>query len=212
MAAAGPSACPAAPRPAGPFDASHRADRGGQDACRLFAEPDRIVAWPPQRDPGHPHTLYLAAEGARGRYRPQPRSARLGDEAADPHRNAHRRYASIAPRPSTPRPARHPADDARTDCLDAGLARGTHAVRIAEARHLRRAARDHALEARRSAGARSCAAPPALAQPCHDGPLRHGARSGRASALAGAAARRYVAAGLQSGTTRHRRAGGGRSA
>ena len=65
-----------------------------------------------RRSAGSAHALHLAAEGARGRHRAQPRNAGRRDGPADPHRDPHRRHAGVeAPAPA-PRPARHPADHA----------------------------------------------------------------------------------------------------
>ena len=78
---------------------------------------------------GPAHALHLAAEGAGGRHRPQPGNAGARDGSADPHRNAHRRYAVLeAPAPA-PRSARHPAHDAGAACAAARQRRRALPVR-----------------------------------------------------------------------------------
>ena len=80
---------------------------------------------------GAAHALHLAAEGAGGRRRAQPRNAGARDGPADPHRDAHRRHARLeAPAPA-PRSARHPAHHAGA----AGAAAG-HRRRAVSVRHV----------------------------------------------------------------------------
>ena len=156
-----------------PLGAADRADRGGQDAGRLPADPGGVEQPPPKpgaaararlRRPRHPprgraaHALHLAAEGARGRHRAQPGAAGGRDGAADPDRDPHRRHAGLeAPAPA-PRPAAYPAHDAGAARAHPRVARCALSLRLAQARRARRAARAGHVEARRSAVARPRAA------------------------------------------------------
>ena len=86
------------------------------------------------------HALHLAAEGARGRHRAQPRDAGRRDGAADPDRDPHRRHAGVeAPAPA-PRSAAHPAHHAGAARADPGVARRAVPVRLAAPRRARRTA------------------------------------------------------------------------
>ena len=163
-----------------PLGAADRADRRRQDARGIPAEPGgaerSAAAQQPaarklvstgrdmRRDGGPAHALHLAAQGAGGRHRAQPGNADRRDGAADPHRDAHRRHADLeAPAPA-PRSAGDSADHAGAGRAAARLGRRAVSVRLAQARHARRAACAGDLETRRSAVARPGAAVSARAR------------------------------------------------
>ena len=90
--------------------------------------------------PRHPprgrtaHALHFAAQGARRRYRAQSGNADCRDGAADPHRDAHRRYAELKTPAPAPRSAGDFADHAGAAGAAAGLRRRAVFVRFAQAR------------------------------------------------------------------------------
>ena len=187
-------------RPRRPLGAADRADRRRQDAGGVSADLGGALRARRQAAPdgfdrqgtaalGRPaHALHLAAEGARGRYRPQPRNAGPRNGPADPHRDPHRRYADLEASAPASRSARHSADHARTTRTAAGQRRCALPVRQPQARRARRAARAGDFQARRSALARPGAALAACAGSRHDRPLGHGGRARRPLPVPGAAA------------------------
>ena len=116
----------------------------------------------PQRSPRRraAYALHLAAQGARGRYRAQSRSAGRRDAAPDPDRDPHRRYAGLETPAPAPRSAGYSAHDAGAARAAAGIRRCAVSVRLAEARDPRRIARARHFQARRSSVARPGAAVP----------------------------------------------------
>src|SRR5258707_1054322 len=101
------------------------------------------------RGPRLPHALYLAAEGARGRYRAQSGNAGQRDGPTHQGRNPHRRYAGVAAAAAAALSARHSAHHAGTAGAVALIRRCAVSVLIAQAHRARRTARAGDLEARR---------------------------------------------------------------
>ena len=147
-------------RPAGedrraPLDPADRADRLGQDAGRLPAEPGgagrtQARAGRAQRA----HAVRVAAEGAGRRRGAQPAHPAGADAAADPRRDAHRRHVRLAQAAPARPPARHPAHHARADRAAAVACRRAALPGRPRHRHPRRAACAEPHQARRPAGAR----------------------------------------------------------
>ena len=136
----------------------------------------------PGRRARHPHALYLAAEGARRRYRAQPRGAGRRDRPEGEARNPHRRHLRRQAPASEAETAGHPAGDAGAGGPAAGRARRRPFLRRPRHRHLRRTARAGHQQARRSPLAGPGAAAHARAEPEDHRPLRHRRRSRRACA------------------------------
>ncbi len=88
---------------------AHRADRRGQDASRLPAQPGRPGTRP---SPGPAHAVCQPAEGAGDRHRAEPDAAGPRDGAGHHHRGPHRRHACEPARSAEGRSAASAADDA----------------------------------------------------------------------------------------------------
>ena len=166
--------------------------------CRTLRERDRKevdLARPWRAPGGRPaYALHIAAEGARRRYCAQSRTAARRNEFADPYRDADRRHAGLeAPAPA-PRSAGDLADHAGAGRAAARLCRRPVSVRLAQARHPRRAARTRHLEARRSVVVGAGAAVSSGARPHQHRSFGDGCRAGRPLPFHGAATGRRGAA------------------
>ena len=142
LAAARAPAGPARQGGAAPLDPADRADRRGQDAGRLPAEPGRAVGRCTANGAArHPHALHLAAQGARRR-RGSATCSLPSRRWALPIRVETRTGDTSTSRKARQRvpPARHAAHHARAGGPAAVARRRAAAFRRARHRHPRRAA------------------------------------------------------------------------
>uniref|UniRef100_A0A0N4ZDY0 PE-PGRS family protein n=1 Tax=Parastrongyloides trichosuri TaxID=131310 RepID=A0A0N4ZDY0_PARTI len=133
------------------------ADRRGQDAGGLSAQPDRPVrtgaATRNGAGLGRSHPLSVAAEGPDDRRRTQSDDAHSRDRAEHPRREPHRRHQTVEEAAPARLPARHPADHAGAVGPVLRLGRGEGLFRRPEMRGAGRGPRHLERQARRPAGA-----------------------------------------------------------
>ena len=153
---------------------------GGKTLAGFLPSLDRSRAarqQAPSRRRGHPHALYLAAQGAGRRHRAQSRGAGRGDGAAD---HGSRPAPATRRRRTRARQRTRPPDILLTTpeqlALLLAAPRRGRPVRRAQMRRARRAACAGHLQARRSAGARPGAAANAGARAHDHRPVGDGGR------------------------------------